>query len=320
MHVIDQPPHRTATGLESSILKVLAWFDLFHYPLPLSEIHFFLEQHCTQQELNAALQQLVEEQLVFYLDGFYSLQQNEQLAARRRAGNQRAKRLLTIAHRIGKILYHFPYVRGIGISGSLSKHFADEQSDIDFFIITSSNRLWIARTAMHLLKKLSYLAGRQHWFCMNYYIDEEALLIHEQNIFTATELITFMPVCGDETVARFLQANNWTAAYYPHYTIKAPLYPDAGKGYLVKRWVETLFNGRLGSRLENYLMRLTTRRWKQKETNHQLNARGMRIGLSAGKHFSRPNPGYFQKNILEQFQRKWEALLEKRGALQPADR
>ena len=58
------------------------------------------------------------------------------------------------------------------MSGSLSKHFADEKSDIDFFIITSANRLWIARTCMHLFKKVSYIAGKQHWFCMNYYVDE----------------------------------------------------------------------------------------------------------------------------------------------------
>jgi hypothetical protein len=95
-------------------------------------------------------------------------------------------------------LYRFPFVRGIGISGSLSKNYADEDADIDFFIITSRNHLWIARTFLHGLKKLSFLVGKQDWYCMNYFIDEEALVIAEKNIFTATEVVTLKPVCGEK--------------------------------------------------------------------------------------------------------------------------
>lgn len=301
---------------ENSILKVLAWFDLFNYPLTLAEIHFFLDRPLAQDELKGLLKGLVEEGIVFRPGGFYSLQDDEELAIRRTRGNQRAEQLLVIAHRVSRLLYHFPYVRGIGISGSLSKNFADEKADIDLFIITSSNRLWIARTAMHLLKKLSFLLGRQHWFCMNYYIDEEALLIDEQNIFTATELITLMPVCGNGVISHFFTANNWAKNYYPSYTTKVPFYKDPGKGYWIKRLAEYLFNNRLGDRLDDYLMKVTTRRWKEKEEKHLLNMRGVRMGLSTGKHFSKPKPGFFQKGIFEQYHQKLEAVYAKREKLQ----
>jgi hypothetical protein len=296
---------------ENSVLKVLAWFDLFNYPLTLAEIQFFLDQPLTQDKLKAQLQELVERHVVYRPGGFYSLQSDEALATRRNKGNQRAAQLLITAHRVARLLYYFPYVRGIGISGSLSKNFADEKADIDLFIITSANRLWIARTAMHLLKKLSYLGGWQHWFCMNYYIDEDALKIDEQNVFTATELITLMPVCGDETVGQFFRINNWVSNYYPSYTIKSPAYIDSGKGHRIKRFLEYLFNNRIGDRLDNYLMKLTTRRWKDKEEKHRLNMRGVRMGLSTGKHFSKPKPGFFQKSILEQYQHKLDAAYAK---------
>lgn len=308
MHVIDPPPICSPTALENSILKVLAWFDLFNYPLNPTEIHFFMDQPCTQNDLKQQLQQLVQEHRLFCLGGFYSLQADESLVARRTTGNQRAKRLLAIAHRVARLLYHFPYVRGIAVSGSLSKNFADEKADIDLFIITSSSRLWIARTAMHLLKKLSFLCGKQHWFCMNYYIDEEALLIDEQNIFTATELITLMPVCGNDTMSHFFKVNDWAKDYYPAYTVKEPLYKEAGKSYPVKRCLEYLLRGRIGDRLDEYLMKMTTRRWKQKEDDHLLNMRGGRMGLATGKHFSKPKPGFFQKTILEQYRQKLEAV------------
>ena len=301
---------------ENSILKVLAWFDLFNYPLTLAEIHLFLDQPLAQDELKVQLQGLVERQIIFLPGGFYSLQDDEGLAARRTRGNQRAAQLLVIAHRVSRLLYHFPYVRGIGISGSLSKNFADDKADIDLFIITRSNRLWIARTAMHLLKKLSFLVGRQHWFCMNYYIDEEALLIDEQNIFTATELITLMPVCGNGVISHFFTANNWAKTYYPSYASKIPYYKDSGKGYWLKRFAEFFFNNPVGDRLDEYLMKVTTRRWKEKEEKHLLNMRGERMGLSTGKHFSKPKPGFFQKSILEQYQQKLEAAYAKCDNLQ----
>ena len=295
----------------NSILKVLAWFDLFNYPLTEEEILFFLDHKADRHEFTRALEQLVEERMVFRLADYYSLQEDIYLAARRNKGNIHAKHLLSIAHRVARILYYFPFVRGIGISGSLSKSFADEKADIDLFIITSSNRLWIARTAMHFFKKLTYLVGKQHWFCMNYYIDEEALQIKEKNIFTATELITLMPICGNGSVSHFFQANEWAKNYYPSYADRIPLYKDNGKGYWIKKFLEYLLDNRLGNRLDQYLMRVTTRRWKQKEEKHLLNMRGVRMSLSTDRHFSRPNPVYFQRSIMEQYQQKLDAVYAK---------
>lgn len=293
---------------ENSILKVLAWFDLFNYPLTLAEIHFFLDQPLTQEKLNAQLQKLEERHIVYRPGGFYSLQSDEALAARRNKGNQRAGKLLVIAHRVARLLYHFPYVRGIGISGSLSKNFADEKSDIDLFIITSSNRLWIARTMMYFLRKLSFLGGWQHWFCMNYYIDEDALNIKEQNIFTATELITLIPVCGNGVFSRFYNENSWAKNHYSNYIVKLPVYKDTGKGYRIKKFMEFLLNNRVGNWLDDYFMNVTKRRWDRKEEQNRItNMRGEKIGLYAGKHFFKPKPGYFQKRILEQYQQKLDS-------------
>ncbi|WP_315817340.1 hypothetical protein [Paraflavitalea speifideaquila] len=305
MYTIDTSPVCRTADLEDNILKVLAWFDLFSYPLTAPEVLFFLECTASAEDLEPALQYLVQEGLVFGQDGYYSLQQKAELVPRRIKGNKKAKQMLKTAHRIARLLYHFPYVRGVCISGSLSKHFADDNADIDFFIITSANRLWIARTMMHLFKKLTYLWGGQHWFCMNYYIDEEALLIREQNYFTAIELATLMPVCGNETIPQFFRENDWVQQYFPGYAGKTALYPDNNKGDWFKKLSEHIFNSRIGSRLEDYLMQLTTRRWKQKEDEQRLNMRGVRMGLSTGKHFSKPNPVFFNKASWSDTSKSW---------------
>lgn len=289
--------------LERSILKVITYFDLFNYPVSKEEIAFFLDHPASQNDIAFIVDQLVDKQYLFQFDEFYSLQDNPALLERRVKGNLRAKFMLARAHKISRFLYRFPFVRGIGISGSLSKNFADEKADIDFFIITSANRLWIARTFMHLFKKLTFLAGRQHWFCMNYYVDENALKIEEQNIFTATELITLMPVCGNGVMDNFFRANDWAINYFPNYSTRNSGRSYSGKG-LVKKFAEWLFNNCFGDRLDNYLMKLTARRWKQKEEERRLNMRGVRMGLKTGKHFSKPNPVHFQKKVLERYENR----------------
>lgn len=293
---------------KQSVIKVLAYFDIFNYPLTKEEIFSFLGEKTHADELARALEQLAAAQRIFKLGSFYSLQNDPSLRDRRMAGNHKAAALLHTAYKIGSFLYQFPYVRGIGISGSLSKNFADQQTDIDFFIITRTNRLWVARTFMHLFKKLTFITGHQHWYCMNYYIDEAALRIEEQNIFTATELITLLPVCGNGTMDKFFETNNWTTLYFPNQAeIKHSRYLTRSSWF--KKMVEWLFNNRLGEALDNYLMRVTTRRWKQKEKQQRVNVNGNRMGLHTGKHFSKPNPSFFQKKVLDSLESKLSSLL-----------
>jgi hypothetical protein len=297
-------------NLEMSVLKVLAYFDLFNYPLLKEEVHFFLDHAVRKEEVDVALDQLCNAGCIYRHGEFISLNTDGSQVARRLRGNNRARTLLDTAYKVSALLYRFPFVRGIGISGSLSKNFADEKADIDFFIITSANRLWIARTLMHLFKKLTYLAGRQHWFCMNYYVDEESLLIEEKNIFTAIELLTLKPVAGNGTLDHFFHVNAWHMDYFPNATrnkdrkkfTRSSWYKKAG---------EWIFNNRFGDWLDNYLMKLTSKRWKKKEESYKTNIKGGRMGLRTDRHFSKPNPNYFQKKLLELYLQKIKQVEEK---------
>jgi len=290
--------------LRSSILKTLAYFDLFNYPLALEDIHRFLDVEADVAVIEREVRVLLRQGRLYRTGDYYSLQDNPALAERRQKGEVHADELLLIAARNAKLLYQFPFVRGILISGSLSKRCADERADIDYFIITRANRLWIARTLMHLYKKLSYLRGHQHRFCMNYYIDEEALEIKEKNIFTATELLTLLPMCGNGSVDQFFEANNWTNLYLPHYRGRH----WEGKGHhrttLVKRLLEALFNNRLGDGIEKKLQQITDRRWKKKTERGDLNMKGDLMALQCSSHYSRPNPENFQQKVLTKFYRR----------------
>lgn len=300
----------TTTG---SILKTIAYFDLFHYPVSAEEIRKFLDTPATSPKVTTALDELLNKKQIFRFDEFYTLRNDPSLIQRRRKGNEHAEELLHIANRIGARLYKFPFVKGVGISGSLSKNYADEGADIDFFIITQANRLWIARTLLHCLKKISYLTGKQHWYCMNYFIDEEALLMTEKNIFIATEVLTLKPVCGIDAMDTFFEVNNWANAYFPNYGQLDPaIHHDTGRSWF-KKLVEPIFSNRFGDWLDNCLMRITGKRWASKEKHHKVNMKGNPMALRVAKHFGRPDPEHFQKKILGMLENKLQELTNKPG-------
>ena len=286
-----------------SVLRVLSYFDMFDYPLTKEEIGQFMDRRVSASELDRTLSILADSRLVMIHKNYYSLRNVIHLVKRREAGNERAAHLLPRAMRISSFLYQFPFVRAVGISGSLSKNFADERADLDYFIITKANRLWIARTLMHLFKKLTYLVGRQHDFCMNYYIDEEALAIQEKNAFTAVEIATLIPVCGNGSMESFFEANTWIDSYYPNYVVEVESRRNS-KPTFIKKLFEQLINLFPANAIDNFLLAMTSRRWKKKEEKQKLNASGRRMGLHTNKHFSKPNPDFFQKKIVEYYERK----------------
>jgi hypothetical protein len=298
--------------LEQSMLKVLAYYDVFRHPLTAVEIHQFLDLPCTALELEEVLDRMVEQGLIHQFGSHYSLGNPESMVARRDAGTKLARPLLVKARRMGAFLSRFPFVRGILVSGSLSKGVAAAGDDIDFFIITEKNRLWIARTLLHLFKKLCYLAGKQHWCCMNYFVDGLGLEIAEKNLFTATEIVTLLPLFGSRNIQDFFMANTWVSAYFPNHPgqVDAPPVPSP----VYKAFAEWLLVHPSLDKLEKKLMLWTDRRWRKKEKAHETSSHGIRMGLVNQAHCSKPNPEYFQEQLLCRVYQNWTSFIQRQGS------
>ncbi|HTB53563.1 MAG TPA: hypothetical protein VK718_12405 [Ferruginibacter sp.] len=288
---------------QQNILKVLAYFDVFNYPLLIDEIKSFLLEPTDQSSFEQDIAVLITEKTIFKFDEFYSLQNDRVLVDRRCKGNRFAEKQMATAAKAAAILSRFPYVRALAISGSLSKNFSDEKADVDFFIITAANRLWIARTIMHLFKKLTFVVGKQNWFCMNYYVDESMMEIPEKNIFTAMEIVTLIPMYGNETFPVFYNNNQWIKNYFPGRTSAICSDAESKEGFF-KKIIEKLFNGKTGDALDDWLMKLTDKRWQKKTEQNRINARGITMTLNANKHFSKPDPRNFQSKVVQQYENK----------------
>ena len=150
------------------------------------------QKDLTESEIENALKELTLRGLIQTDDGFFFLNHNAASVMRRREGEIAAAGAFITAKRFSRIISNFPFVRAVAISGSLSKNYIDDSSDIDYFIITSQGRMWVARTLLVLYKKI-FLFNSHKNFCVNYFLSEDSLLVPDRNIFTATEISFLVP-------------------------------------------------------------------------------------------------------------------------------
>ena len=288
-------------------LKPLLYFSLFRYPLTARELFDYSDAK-DPKEIEELLNDLVDKEVVYQIDEFYLFENNPEWVARRRNGNKYAQEVRDKALSVSKFIAKFPYVEGVGISGSLSKGYFDENSDIDFFIITKHNRLWVARTLLVLYKKIFLLNSRKH-FCVNYFISENSLEIEEKNRFTATELATLIPMVGNGSFHAFYDENPWVADILPNKSVGAGL-----EGMLpVKkpfgsRLTERMLNWRPGAWLDAFFLRLTYRRWKVKF--NRMDDRHFNVAMKSTKNISKHHPLNFQHTVINRLNEKYAEIKE----------
>jgi hypothetical protein len=286
-----------------SALKALLYYDIFNYPLTPKEVFASLStNHITEKEIHTALEKLCAEGYIYKVRNFFSIQDNPTLAERREKGNQEAVKFLNLAQRQADFINSFPFVRSVMASGSLSKNYMDEKSDLDFFVITSPGRLWIARMLLILYKR-TFLLNSHKYFCINYFIDENHLEIEEKNIYTATELATLLPLSGASYYSRLFKENNWINNFLPNHTplaVQSELLPKKSH---IKSILESLINFFGGDHLDTFFMKLTFKRWKR-VYEKKYEASDFQIAFKTKKYVSKNHPNFYQKKVVDLYNEK----------------
>jgi hypothetical protein len=246
------------------VLCTLIYFDLFSYPLTAQEI-FERSTLKNFNQVGEGLEELISQGIVFFVRDFFCLHKNTALVEKRLAGNSQAAKSLQTAKRITSIIKRFPYVRGVMLSGSISKNYMDEDSDIDYFIITAPNRLWVSRLFFVLFQKLVFF-NRYKYLCYNYMVDEDHVAITDQTFYTAIEVSTLLPVYNFEVCEQFRQSNLWTQAFFPNY----PMADDAllkNRQSITQRLGEFFFNNAiLVNGWIEYLMKKIETKWRARHS------------------------------------------------------
>lgn len=302
--------------LGEQVLRTLLYFDIFSYPLEAEEIFAFLQapRRC-RQEMAQCLNALVERKHVFRFGNLYSLHPDEKNIVRRLKGNDEARKCMKVAVEKARLIARFPFVQAVMASGSLSKGYMDEQSDIDFFIVTAPNRLWIARTLLVIYKRL-FLLNSHKQFCVNYFVDIKHLEIEEKNLYTATELATLIPLYNHVCYQTMLESNQWIHTFLPNFKSR-PRHPsDQEQTSLIKTCLESLLRP-FASVLDTVFMKLSLWRWNKLYAD-QYSSEDFNIAFKTRRHVSKNHPKHYQKKILALYQEKlmqFKPLLEQATVL-----
>ena len=248
--------------LDQSIVKTLTYFDLINFPLMHEELFCYLwtpprighaEFMSTCGETNYELKAMN-----YKLGcGYYFLPGRENLIAERQRAAEITDQKLIIARRAVKFIRSVPFLKAIFVCNSVGAAMARAESDIDFFIVSDKNRIWIVRFFTNLILRLfglrTYGAHQADRICLSFYVDIDHLnlapwRIADDDIHFAYWLNMMTPVYDPENYyEKFLQANRWVERYLPNLSFRASLPPKAdtarrlpasgGRNLSVRRWL-----------------------------------------------------------------------------------
>lgn len=112
-----------------------------------------------------------------------------------------------------------PLVKFVGVSGSVASEFAKDDDDIDLFIVTKNDTVWIVRAFIYLrdIKKKKIRKKDKNFIedklCLNLFVEERALEF-KSDIFNLNELLFLKPIYNKEYIENIYSANLWLRNKY----------------------------------------------------------------------------------------------------------
>ncbi|MDO8573613.1 MAG: hypothetical protein Q7R77_02585 [Candidatus Daviesbacteria bacterium] len=204
--------------MEKAILKTLIYADIFDYPLKINEIHKWLIAK------KATLRQI--EKVLKGYKKYYFLPKRGNLVLQRLRKEKQSVVYFRKAKILSQILKLIPWIKLVGISGGLAINNAGKSDDIDLFIITRKDRLWLCRLLCLGLLSLTgqrrkvtdtgrKIAGK---LCLNILLEEDKLEQKYKDIFVAHEVLQMKVLWQRNGIySKYLADNNWAFKFLPNW-------------------------------------------------------------------------------------------------------
>ncbi|MFA6410916.1 MAG: hypothetical protein WCW26_05090 [Candidatus Buchananbacteria bacterium] len=270
--------------LQKAILETLAFFDIFNYPLTSVEIYKWLHLKPNQTQTVFSLADVIfalngdwPNQVIASQSGFYFLANRQQIVKTRLDRYQIAEKKMKIALSTIKHLRHLAFIKTIAICNTVGYNNASPSSDIDFFIIIKTGRLWWSRLIITLL--VGFLGIRRHdkkiadRVCLSFYITDSHLdladiALPSSDIYLNYWLATLAPVYDDGTYQKFLAANQKFFNFLPNFYSAIM----SSRRFVSNNWLtdfskktdELFFSGFFGDFLEKFAKTIELKKMKKR--------------------------------------------------------
>lgn len=235
-----------------AIIRTLSYSDVFDYPLLKSELWKFLNirTQVNKNSFNKTLNQMIRARKIEAKNRHHFLIGRKKIVFERLKRERISIDKLEVAKKAAKILSFIPTIKLIGISGSLSLKNAQIIDDVDFFIITTHNSVWITRFFVNVLLLLTgYKRSIQdlhgmNLVCPNLFLSEDNLLLSDsrRNLFSAREIAQlYLLLDRDSMYKKFLSANFWVKNYLANIKIPKRKYGYKNNSRNILNFLDKIF-------------------------------------------------------------------------------
>lgn len=307
-------------SLRESILATLAYFDIFKYPLTLTELQrYLLKRKASLEEVSGEIERLVAEKKVQMEKGFYFLPQGKNLAdlRLRNYSNYAIKYWKTFKKALF-FLKFVPFLRFVGVCNNLAINNVNQKSDIDIFLVTDKGYLWLVRALVVIILSITGLRHYGHdvagKVCLSFYttddnLDLEPIAKKPYDIYLAYWVTQLLPVLDQGIYRKFQGRNLWAQELIPAYPDLFDYSKDIPKNSRliqgIKKIKEFFLSFGLGWLLNKALRLLQLRRLRRsrvitsehyREKNVVVSDKMLRFYLNDDRKYFRSE---FEKNLKE---------------------
>jgi hypothetical protein len=225
-----------ADTLGRAVLATLAWFDGFGYPLSALECWRWLrvdpDHDASVDEVASRLDALVMDGAVQRSGEWFALAGGARHAVTRKERATFVERKLRRAQRFARLAALLPFVTGVFAVNSLGYANADDDSDIDLFVVTAPGTAWCARLVLAgtlaLLRLRPTPTRTRDMLCLSFIVDEANLgmarfALPGGDPYLAHWCAALLPLIDKGGVGtRFAAANCWVVDELPNAFALAP--------------------------------------------------------------------------------------------------
>jgi len=245
-------------AIHEGLRKVYDVSEYLKFPFTVEEVanYFLPKSNLTAQQLESMLTNGKFGDLGFKIrDGYLTTNDGQTQLSRSEMEQTSADKLNSASGFANLLTRAIPFIRTVAVTGSVAYGSATKWDDIDLFIVTKRNRLWISALLTLVLVRLNKLLMLRpphlSRFCLSYVHDEQGFLKESQrnrsNPLFARELLKAKPVAGEMEYRKILEDNDWVADLYSRpYLEKLSMLSGALDG--------TTVSGEVGSPTLSFLM------------------------------------------------------------------
>lgn len=262
--------------MKKSVWQTLCCFDLFEHPLTKEELFANLWKCDFTDSYENFLNFLDSTDAPPQKFGYYFLPGKpafaEASSGKEETVEIRRRRLLyseakmKIARRAAKKIRSVPFLRAVFVCNNVGALRAEEDSDIDMFVVAAPGRMWLVRFFANIILRLfglrTYGAKTKDRVCLSFFVDAHHLSLSglralPDDIHFAYWLHEMMPMYDPENLYdKFLEANSWTKEFLPNLGLDRPSeyifsIKDSAIGRTWKKMWEAMWRGAYGGILEN---------------------------------------------------------------------